>query len=239
MNDASTQDSNELLTHPNDPITDEYVILKKEPVLYEWKIEVQQYQRWLASVVIGGGFLLLWIWISFKDDAWFISPSSAFLFLGVVSVFSGRYLALPNQLFHYSLTHKGVYYTRQDKIPDNFYLVINMLGWLLVLVSLVAVAVIGPLALVGAGGGAFMAMGMTKMRAKVSHLGAYFTARGGELYLYRKGYALKVFGASNDVWNVVVLHCLPDNFDQVYKYVKSRVPDYEEKEVLTRKEFGY
>ena len=63
MNDASTQDSNELLTHPNDPITDEYMILKKEPVLYEWKIEVQQYQRWLASVVIGGGFLLLWIWI--------------------------------------------------------------------------------------------------------------------------------------------------------------------------------
>lgn len=239
MNDASTQDSNELLTHPNDPITDEYMILKKEPVLYEWKIEVQQYQRWLASVVIGGGFLLLWIWISFKDGAWFISPSSAFLFLGVVSVFSGRYLALPNQLFHYSLTHKGVYYTRQDKIPDNFYLVINMLGWLLVLVSLVAVAVIGPLALVGAGGGAFMAMGMTKMRAKVSHLGAYFTAGGGEIYLYRKGYALKVFGASNDVWNVVVLHCPPDNFDQVYKYVKSRVPDYEEKEVLTRKEFGY
>ncbi|MGL4431733.1 MAG: hypothetical protein ACRCUW_03640 [Plesiomonas shigelloides] len=239
MNDASTQDSNELLTHPNDPITDEYMILKKEPVLYEWKIEVQQYQRWLASVVIGGGFLLLWIWISFNDGAWFISPSSAFLFLGVVSIFSGRYLALPNQLLHYSLTPKGVYYTRQDKIPDNFYLVINTLGWLLVLVSLVAVAVIGPFALVGAGGGAFMAMGMTKMRAKVSHLGAYFTNGDGELNIYKRGLGIEVNGQPGGKWSYVVLHCLPDNFDQVYKYVKSRVPDYEEKEVLTRKEFGY
>ncbi|KAB7683201.1 MULTISPECIES: hypothetical protein [Plesiomonas] len=239
MIDTITKGSDEHFPHPNDPVSDEYMELKNEPVLYEWEIEVQQYQSWLVSVVIGGGFLLLWIWTSFKDGEWFISPSSAFLFLGVVSVFSGRYLALPNQLFHYSLTPKGVYYTKRDKLPDNFYLVINMLGWLLVLVSLVTVAVIGPFALVGAGGGAFMAMGMTKMRAKVSHLGAYFTAGGGELYLYRKSYALKVFGASNDVWNVVVLHCLPDNFDQVYKCVKSRVPDYEEKEVLTRKEFGY
>ena len=239
MNEINTQCSNQYIPHPNDPVSDEYMELKNEPVLYEWEIEVKQYQRWLASVVIGGGFLLLWIWTSFKDGAWFISPNSAFLFLGVVSVFSGRYLALPNQLFHYSLTHKGVYYTKQDKLPDNFYLVINILGWLLVLVSLFAVAVIGPFALVGAGGGAFMAMGMTKMRAKVSHLGAYFTNGDGEVNIYKRGLGIEVNGQPGGKWSYVVLHCLPDNFDQIYKYVKSRVPDYEEKEVLTRKQFGY
>ncbi|MGL4223148.1 MAG: hypothetical protein ACRCSS_21210, partial [Shewanella sp.] len=104
--------------------------------------------------------------------------------------------------------------------------------------SLVAVAVIGPFALAGAGGGAFMAMGMTKMRAKVSHLGAYCTNGDGELNIYKRGLGIEVNGQTGGKWSYVVLHCLPDNFDQVYKYVKSRVPDYEEKEVLTRKEFG-
>ena len=75
MNEMNTQCYNEYIPHPNDPVSDEYMELKNEPVLYEWEIEVQQYQRWLVSVVIGGGFLLLWIWTSFKDGAWFISPS--------------------------------------------------------------------------------------------------------------------------------------------------------------------
>ncbi|MGL5781228.1 MAG: hypothetical protein ACRCXW_01535 [Plesiomonas shigelloides] len=239
MNETNKQCYNEYIPHSNDPVSDEYMELKNEPVLYEWVIEVPMYGAWFMSISSGGvGLLIAGCFALFGEKNSFVG-SVLFSLLGVFSIFFIRYFGHPNEIFHYFITPKGVYYTQQGKVSDNFYLVINMLGWLLVLVSLVAVAVIGPFALAGAGGGAFMAMGMTKMRAKVSHLGAYFTVGGGEIYLYRKGYALKVFGASNDVWNVVVLHCLPDNFDQVYKYVKSRVPDYEEKEVLTRKEFGY
>ncbi|MGL5739939.1 MAG: hypothetical protein ACRCYJ_13955 [Plesiomonas shigelloides] len=239
MNETNKQCSNEYIPHPNDPVSDEYMALKNEPVLYEWEIEVPIFRAWLMTLCIGGAVILIGGLFNLLGTKNGYIASAIFYSIGVFSILFIRYFGFPNEMFHYFITPKCVYYTQQGKVSDNFYLVINMLGWLLVLVSLVAVAVIGPFALAGAGGGAFMAMGMTKMRAKVSHLGAYFTVGGGEIYLYRKGYALKVFGASNDVWNVVVLHCLPDNFDQVYKYVKSRVPDYEEKEVLTRKEFGY
>lgn len=239
MNEINTQCYNEYIPHPNDPVSDEYTALKNEPVLYEWEIEVPIFRAWLMTLCIGGAVIFIGILFNLLGTKNGYIASAIFYSIGVFSILFIRYFGFPNEIFHYFITPKGVYYTQQGKVSDNFYLVINMLGWLLVLVSLVAVAVVGPFALAGAGGGAFMAMGMTKMRAKVSHLGAYFTVGGGEIYLYRKGYALKVFGASNDVWNVVVLHCLPDNFDQVYKYVKSRVPDYEDKEVLTRKEFGY
>ncbi|MBO1109503.1 hypothetical protein J2R62_15050 [Plesiomonas shigelloides] len=239
MNEINTQCYNEYIPHPNDPVSDEYTALKNEPVLYEWEIEVPIFRAWLMTLCIGGAVIFIGILFNLLGTKNGYIASAIFYSIGVFSILFIRYFGFPNEIFHYFMTPKGVYYTQQGKVSDNFYLVINMLGWLLVLVSLVAVAVVGPFALAGAGGGAFMAMGMTKMRAKVSHLGAYFTVGGGEIYLYRKGYALKVFGASNDVWNVIVLHCLPDNFDQVYKYVKSRVPDYEEKEVLTRKEFGY
>ncbi|MGL5266960.1 MAG: hypothetical protein ACRC9E_12215 [Plesiomonas shigelloides] len=239
MNEINTQCSNEYIPHPNDPVSDEYMELKNEPVLYEWGIEVPIFRAWLMTLCIGGAVIFIGVLFNILGTKNGYIASAIFYSIGVFSILFIRYFGFPNEIFHYFITPKGVYYTQQGKVSDNFYLVINMLGWLLVLVSLIAVAVVGPFALAGAGGGAFMAMGMTKMRAKVSHLGAYFTVGGGEIYLYRKGYALKVFGASNDVWNVVVLHCLPDNFDQVYKYVKSRVPDYEEKKVLTRKEFGY
>ncbi|MBO1109501.1 hypothetical protein J2R62_15040 [Plesiomonas shigelloides] len=237
MNEMNTQCSNEYIPHPNDPVSDEYMELKNEPVLYEWEIEVQQYQRWLVSVVIGGGFLLLWIWTSFKDGAWFISPSSAFLFLGVVSVFSGRYLALPNQLFYYSLTPKGVYYTKQDKLPDNFYLVINMLGWLLVLVSLVAVAVIGPFALVGAGSGAFMAMGMTKMRAKVSHLGAYFYEGPIEMRVYSKGYMFDTISEPFSIKYHLEIYCTPENYGKIISDIKSYLPNHTEVNLSSQRDF--
>ncbi|KAB7713187.1 hypothetical protein GBN32_05660 [Plesiomonas shigelloides] len=219
-------------------MSDEYTTLKNESVFYDREIEVPMYGSWFVSMFGGGvGLLIAGCFALFGEDNSF-AGSVFFSLLGVFSILFIRYFSNQNEIFHYFITPKGVYYTQQGKVSDYFYLVINMLGWLLVLVSLVAVAVIGPFAQVGAGG-AFMAMGMTKVRAKVSHLGAYFTNGDGELNIYKRGLGIEVNGQPGGKWSYVVLHCLSDNFDQVYKYVKSRVPDYEEKEVLTRKEFGY
>ncbi|MGL5485370.1 MAG: hypothetical protein ACRDC6_03670 [Shewanella sp.] len=239
MNEINTQCYNEYIPHPNDPVSDEYTALKNESVLYEWEIEVPIFRAWLMTLCIGGAVIFIGILFNLLGTKNGYIASAIFYSIGVFSILFIRYFGFPNEIFHYFMTPKGVYYTQQGKVSDNFYLVINMLGWLLVLVSLVAVAVIGPFALAGAGGGAFMAMGMTKMRSKVSHLGAYFTNGDGELNIYKRGLGIEVNGQPGGKWSYVVLHCLPDNFDQVYKYVKSRVPDYEEKEVLTRKEFGY
>ncbi|WP_230433181.1 hypothetical protein [Plesiomonas shigelloides] len=239
MNEINTQCSNEYIPHPNDPVSDEYTALKNEPVLYEWEIEVPIFRAWLMTLCIGGAVIFIGILFNLLGTKNGYIASAIFYSIGVFSILFIRYFGFPNEIFHYFITPKGVYYTQQGKVSDNFYLVINMLGWLLVLVSLVAVAVIGPFALAGAGGGAFMAMGMTKMRSKVSHLGAYFTNGDGELNIYKRGLGIEVNGRPGGKWSYVVLHCLSDNFDQIYKYVKSRVPDYEEKEVLTRKEFGY
>ncbi len=35
--------------------SEQYLELQKEPVLYEWQIDHQQYRVWLAIAVVGGG----------------------------------------------------------------------------------------------------------------------------------------------------------------------------------------
>ncbi|MGL4931313.1 MAG: hypothetical protein ACRC4H_14655, partial [Plesiomonas sp.] len=59
MNEMNTQCSNEYIPHPNDPVSDEYMELKNEPVLYDWEIEVPMYGAWFVSMFGGGVGLLI------------------------------------------------------------------------------------------------------------------------------------------------------------------------------------
>ncbi len=239
MNETSTQCSNEYIPHPNDPVSDEYMELKNEPVLYDWEIEVPMYGAWFVSMFGGGvGLLIAGCFALFGEENSFVG-SILFSLLGVFSILFIRYFGHPNEIFHYFITPKGVYYTQRGKVSDNFYLVINMLGWLLVLVSLAAVAVIGPFALAGAGGGAFMAMGMTKMRAKVRFHGRYFHNGKVDFGVYKKDSIIDIESCPFSLKYCMTLYCNDNNFSEVCAIVKSFLPDRNEFEIASRRDVEY
>jgi hypothetical protein len=220
--------------------SEQYLELQKEPVLYEWEIERQRRDVWLVSGIVGGVFILMWLCTSLSADrGGFFSGNIFFLVIGVVTALQNRYLFAPNQLYHYRMTAKGIYYTQQDKIPEVAYIIARGIGGLLIVGSIIAVGLVGPLALAGAGAGAFLAFKITNMKPKTNHFGRYFYSGDGTFSTFRSGHSIKVESVPFKIQNFCVVHCLPENFDTIYNFMKKQLPQFEEMEVLSRKEFGY
>ncbi|HHQ4780345.1 TPA: hypothetical protein ACSP0C_004133, partial [Aeromonas veronii] len=132
----------------------QYLELQKEPVLYEWQIDHRQRAVWLVTGIVGGFFGALSLTgLIFENGPVAPDAISVFLILGVVGALQVRFLYLPNQLYHYRMTAKGIYYTQQDKIPEVAYTIARGIGGLLIVGSIIAVGLVGPLALAGAGAG--------------------------------------------------------------------------------------
>lgn len=74
----------------------------------------------------------------------------------------------------YSLTQAGIYYTDQEVIPDAAYTFVRGFAWVGIAVCLLALAVVGPLAFVGAGGFALLAFGLTNFHPTVHKKEVYF-----------------------------------------------------------------
>ncbi len=70
--------------------------------------------------------------------------------------------------YHYRLTTEGLIVTYQDAIPEMAYTIVRGLAWLAMAICVMAVSVLGPLALVGAGGMAFFAIFFTDFKREES-----------------------------------------------------------------------
>ncbi|TMX33591.1 hypothetical protein [Vibrio sp. Hep-1b-8] len=78
-----------------------------------------------------------------------------------------RYLYLPDKHRCYHLTAQGIRYTEQDMIPEVAYKIVRGFAWVGIAVCVIAVLLLGPLALVGAGAFALMSFGMTNFQPTV------------------------------------------------------------------------
>ncbi|WP_421248944.1 hypothetical protein [Aeromonas jandaei] len=215
----------------------QYLELQKEPVLYEWHIDHASRAAWSSSLLMGGVFWLIAL-VTFingnSHNAW--SSLWFFLIFGVISVFYCRYLTDPNQLYHYRMTAKGIYYTQQDKIPEVAYTIMRGIGGLLIVGSIIAVGLVGPLALAGAGAGAFLAFKITNMKPEIKYLGALYTAEG-TLKSYRKDNAFIIESSPFKLINHIVINCNDGDFDNVYQIARQFTPNHNEREVFTYREF--
>ena len=219
--------------------SEQYLELQKEPVLYEWQIDHRQRLAWELPIAIGGFLWSIGIYLLLTNGEGFF-PRNIFLFIfGPVAILQGRYLFTPNQLYHYRMTAKGIYYTQQDKIPEVAYTIARGIGGLLIVGSIIAVGLVGPLALAGAGAGAFLAFKITNMKPKINHFGRYFHSGDGTFSTFRSGYSIKIESIPFKVQNFCVVHCMPENFEEIYAFMKKQLPQFDEMEVLSRKEFGY
>ncbi|MEL3918649.1 hypothetical protein [Aeromonas enteropelogenes] len=219
--------------------SEQYLELQKEPVLYEWQIDHQQYRVWLAIAVVGGGLWAISLgFLIFGNNHIDRQLSLFFFILGVLAALQGRYLFAPNQLYHYRMTAKGIYYTQQDKIPEMAYTIARGIGGLLIVVSIIAVGLVGPLALVGAGAGAFLAFKITNMKPEIHHYGCIFKGTG-EISIFREIRGIKVWGLPAETGEYGLIFTRPNEYDKVLGDITNALPEYKVIEAATRKEFGY
>ncbi|MFQ2057170.1 hypothetical protein ACK34U_09025 [Aeromonas veronii] len=239
MSETTEQPQNAEADGVNHYYSDQYLELQKEPVLYEWHIDHTPRAAWSSSLLMGGVFWLIAL-VTFingnSHNAW--SSLWFFLVFGVISVFYCRYLTDPNQLYHYRMTAKGIYYTQQDKIPEVAYTIMRGIGGLLIVGSIIAVGLVGPLALAGAGAGAFLAFKITNMKPRVFHSGCQFKGHG-EISIFREIYGIEIkeMPRATGQYGIVLTH--KEDYERVLNDLARSLPDYQITEAKSRKEFGY
>ena len=219
--------------------SEQYHELQKEPVLYAWEIDHAPPYAWSSSLLMGAVYWIIGLGFFIFDDRHVAGQLTLFfMVLGLISVFYCRYLTDPNQLYHYRMTAKGIYYSQQDNIPAMAYTIARGISWLLILVSLIAMGLVGPLALAGAGAGAFLAFKITKMKPQINHYGCKFTNRA-EIKACRAVNGIDIFGRPFETEGHATIFTPPQEYEKVLNDIIFHLPEYKLVEASTRKEFGY
>lgn len=134
--------------------------VREAPTLYEWNIRVATAFAWLVISIPVGIMMSIGIWLVYSNDATGWAP----IIMGAIVAAFTRYLWLADKNYHYRITTEGIIVTHQDVIPEMAYTIVRGLAWFGVVVCVIATAVLGPLALVGAGGMALFAFFFTDFR---------------------------------------------------------------------------
>lgn len=239
MSETTEQPQNAEADGANHYYSDQYLELLKEPVLYEWQIEHRQrLVREMAAGLCGLlWFIGLMIFIN-GDNEHDWQLTLMFMVFGVIGALQGRYLFSPNQLYHYRMTAKGIYYTQQDKIPEVAYTIMRGIGGLLIVGSIIAVGLVGPLALAGAGAGAFMAFKITNMKPEIHHYGCLFKG-GGEIFTFSGINGMRIWEHPPETGEYALIFTHPNQYTKVLEDVTRSLPQYQVVEAASRKEFGY
>jgi hypothetical protein len=136
--------------------------VREASTIHEWEIRIRE-----SFVPI---FILLLIGIPVLIGAGMLWNESSngwvFIIVGAVMFPYLRYLVMADKHYYYRLTTEGLIVTYHDAIPEVAYTIVRGLAWLGVVACVMAVAVLGPLALVGAGGMALLAVFFTGFEKK-------------------------------------------------------------------------
>jgi protein-S-isoprenylcysteine O-methyltransferase Ste14 len=143
--------------------------VREAPTLHEWDIRVPEAYAWIMiSIVVGTMMLLFGGGSVYATDGNDWSLFYIVLGVSILMTFFLRFLVMADKDYHYRLTTEGVIVTYQEVIPEVAYTIVRGLAWFGVVVCVLAVALLGPLALVGAGGMALLAIFFTDFKSEVS-----------------------------------------------------------------------
>ncbi|MGY5612310.1 hypothetical protein [Vibrio brasiliensis] len=140
-------------------------------VAYSWEckgagLKHENLVNWLISIFAGYS-MLAFLW--FVSDELTLDTIEFWGIFAISTVFMliSRYLYFPDKHRCYHLTAQGIHYTEQDMIPEVAYKIVRGFAWVGIVVCFIAVLLLGPLALVGAGAFALMSFGMTNFKPTV------------------------------------------------------------------------
>lgn len=194
--------------------------VREAPTLHEWNIRVETPFVWLVISIPVGIMMSIGMWLVYSDDDAGWAP----IIMGAIVAAFTRYLWLADKNYHYRLTTEGVIVTYQDAIPEAAYTIARGLAWLGVVVCVMAVAVLGPLALVGAGGMALFAVFFTNFKSEVSEHETMFRKDWPyTLSISNRKKALRFESTPFKVAYSDNLYCKSEDFERVIEMIKNQI----------------
>ena len=172
--------------------------LLKAPVSYEWRLMVKfpiapKLCCYLMGVFIGGLFVYRGM-----NEGSLGTIIFGFIF-GLILISISHYLFFPDKDTHYKLTPLGIIYTEKDTIPDVAYTIMRGFVWFSVVICLATVVYVGPLAFVGAGGMALLAVKFTGFHAEEKHKSVNFIGEYTIKVVPNKG-GLSIWSSSDELY---------------------------------------
>ncbi|WP_323975699.1 hypothetical protein [Aeromonas hydrophila] len=194
--------------------------VREAPTLHEWNIRVETPFVWLVISIPVGIMISIGMWLVYRDDDAGWAP----IIMGAIVAAFTRYLWLADKNYHYRLTTEGVIVTYQDAIPEAAYTIARSLAWLGVVICVMAVAVLGPLALVGAGGMALFAVFFTDFKSEVSEHETMFRKDWPyTLSISNRKKALRFESTPFKVAYSDNLYCKSEDFERVIEMIKNQI----------------
>ncbi|MBL0612545.1 hypothetical protein JD508_20245 [Aeromonas jandaei] len=198
--------------------------VREAPTLHEWDIRVPTPLAWIFIIImclfstlfLGGGGLLLT-----AGEDW----SGVYIMLIVSAVMTPyfRYLVMADKDYHYRLTTEGVIVTYQDAIPEVAYTIVRGLAWFGVVVCVLAVALLGPLALVGAGSMALLAVFFTDFKSELhQEFTLFYKEWPYTLTISKKHKELRFESTYKHIFGRT-LYCKGDDISTITAYLKEHV----------------
>ncbi|MGY5612308.1 hypothetical protein [Vibrio brasiliensis] len=140
-------------------------------VTYSWEckgagLKHENLVNWLIPMFVGC-LLFGFFWFVFDKLTMDSIAFWGLLAFMTMMVLVSRYLFSPDKHRCYHLTAQGIHYTEQDMIPEVAYKIVRGFAWVGIAVCVIAVLLLGPLVLVGAGAFALMSFGMTNFKPTV------------------------------------------------------------------------
>lgn len=153
-----------------------------------------------------------------------------FFFMALIFAPFIRYLWFADKQYHYRLTTEGLVTTYHDVIPDAAYAVVRGLAWFGVVVCIVGVALLGPVALVGAGGFAVMAFFFTGFKNVETTYES--PIKNGHRHLIKVTRNRPFIACQSDVRTMglrasIRLHCPLDKMHTILSLLMTQLPDSE------------
>ena len=194
--------------------------VREAQTLHEWNIQISTVFAWFGILFLIGipaliGGVMIW---NDSPNGW------VFIIVGAIMLPYLRYLVMADKDYHYRLTTEGVVVTYQDAIPEVAYTIVRGLAWLGVVVCVVAVAILGPLALVGAGGMALFAVFFTDFKSEVSEHETMFRKDWPyTLSISNRKKALRFESTPFKVAYSDNLYCKSEDFERVIEMIKNQI----------------
>ncbi|MFQ2550486.1 hypothetical protein ACK3Z3_05125 [Aeromonas caviae] len=194
--------------------------VREAPTLHEWNIRVETPFVWLVISIPVGIMMSIGIWLVYSDDDAGWAP----IIMGAIVAAFTRYLWLADKNYHYRLTTEGVIVTYQDAIPEAAYTIVRGLAWLAIAICVMAVSVLGPLALVGAGGMALLAIFFTDFKREVSEHETMFKKDWiYTLFISNKKKAVRFESTPFKISHSDNLYCKSEDFEKIVELIKGQI----------------
>ncbi|MFQ2647795.1 hypothetical protein ACK3ZP_12010 [Aeromonas caviae] len=198
--------------------------VREAPILQEWNIRVSTPFAWLIIFLVTAVMTLFAVGcvLLTGDVDWGFAYLAFGVAIAMIPYF--RYLVMADKNYHYRLTTEGVIVTYQDAIPEAVYTIVRGLAWLAIAICVMAVSVLGPLALVGAGGMALLAIFFTDFKSEVTEHETMFKKDWDyTLIISNRKKALRFESTPFKISHGDNLYCKSEDFEKVVGLIKVQI----------------